>query len=446
MAGRPYFNTIVRMKILRYFFALILPLCPGLARAADGRALDQLPGYEGFAPAASPQPARELKEWTIMVYMNGKNDLYNYALKDLNEMEAAGAPAGVNLVVEAGRRAYVPPPPPSANNPWGIPNIPGFPGMMSGAKNAPSWSGIRRYLMQKDEAPSDVTSQVLQEFNGDMGDWNHLAEFGLWAKSRFPARRYMLVVWNHGSGWKSVSLDAQLKGISYDDETRNYITGVQLGQALAKMGGVDVYASDACLMQMAEVAYELKDKARVIVGSEETAPADGWPYDYFLEGLRAAPLTAENIAAAAVRGYNQYYTEAGDKTTISALRTGSLAALKTMTDSWAAAAMASGDRAGLKAARNDTKTFKDIESKDFVHFLTLSAEKSSSPEVKAKSRELAAFISSRVVFQNAVTGDAYRSARGLGIYMPYTIPDTAYNELAWAKAGRWFEFINWIQK
>lgn len=446
MACRPYFNTIVGMKIFLYLTALILSSLPGLAGASERGALAQLPGYEGSAPAAAPEPSREVKEWTIMVYMNGKNDLYDYALKDLNEMEAAGAPAGVNLVVETGRRAYVPPPPPSANNPWGIPNIPGFPGMMSGAKSSPSWSGIRRYLIQKDEAPSDVTSPVLQDFNGDMGDWNHLAEFGLWAKSRFPARHYMLIVWNHGSGWKSVNLDLQLKGISYDDETRHYITGVQLGQALAKMGGVEVYASDACLMQMAEVAYELKDKARVIVGSEETAPADGWPYDYFLEGLRSGALTAENIAAAAVRGYNQYYSEAKDKTTISALRTRDLAALKTMTDSWAAAAMASGDRAGLKAARNDTKTFKDIESKDFVHFLNLSAEKSSSPEVKAKSRELAAFISSKVIFQNAVTGDAYRSAYGLGIYMPYTIPDTAYNDLAWAKAGRWFEFINWIQK
>ncbi|MCM2267115.1 MAG: clostripain-related cysteine peptidase [Elusimicrobiales bacterium] len=430
-------------KILRPFSFLLLSSCC-LIGTARAQALRQLQGLAAAEPQAQaiPEPARGMKELTIMVFMNGKNDLYNYALSDLNEMERAGVPANVNLVVEAGRRAYVPPPP--STNPFGFPNIPGFPGMMS-PKNA-SWSGIRRYLIQKDFNQAEVTSPVLEEFNGDMGDWNHLAEFGLWAKSRFPARRYMLVVWNHGTGWKSAALSPELKGISYDDETQHHITGVQLGAALAKMGGLEVYASDACLMQMAEVAYELKDQAKVIIGSEETAPADGWPYHFFLAGIHNKPLTAETLAAAAVQGYNRYYAETTQKTTISAVYTRNLAALKTMTDQWAAAAMASGDRAGLKAARNDTKTFKDVESKDLVHFLTLAAQKSSSADVRAKSLALADLITSGVVFQNAYTGETNRNANGLGIYMPYSIPDTAYNALAWAKGGRWFEFINWIQK
>ncbi|OGR44755.1 MAG: hypothetical protein A2X35_05500 [Elusimicrobia bacterium GWA2_61_42] len=398
------------------------------------------------APAVPASPQKAVKEWTILVYMNGKNDLYNFALNDLNEMEQAGAPAEANLVVEAGRRAYIPPPPVSGN-PFGIPNFPGFPGMMTGKAAAPaaSWSGIRRYQIRKDSDPSAVTSPVLEEFNADMGDWNHLAEFGLWAKAKFPARRYMLVVWNHGSGWKSVEILPREKGISYDDETRNYISGVQLGQALAKMGGVDVYASDACLMQMAEVAYELRDSAPLIIGSEETEPAEGWAYNYFLEGLAGAQLTPENLAASAVRGFARYYTEKAQKTTISALYTRNLVTLKTLTDQWAALAMTT-DRAALKAARNETKTFKDIESKDFIHFLTLTAEKTPSPELKARSRELAAFAASSVLLYNATTGDAYKNAYGLGIYMPYTIPDTGYNALAWAKAGKWFEFVNWIQK
>jgi hypothetical protein len=399
-------------------------------------------------PEAAAGPRRAVKDWTIMVFMNGKNDLYNFAINDLNEMEQAGAPANVNLVVETGRKAYVPPPPPSSN-PYGFPNIPGFGGMAARpAITLPPteyWAGVRRYLIQKDADPARVTSPVLQELKADMGDWNHLAEFGLWAKAAYPAKRYMLVVWNHGSGWKSAEVFPAQKGISYDDETRHYITGVQLGQALAKMGGVDVYASDACLMQMAEVAYELRNSAPLIIGSEETEPGEGWAYNYFLEGLGSAPLAPEAFAKAAVQGFSRYYAEKNQKTTISALYSRNLGTLKTLTDQWAALAMTT-DRAALKAARNETKTFADVESKDFIHFLSLTAEKTASPELKAKSRELAAYIASDVLLYNSTTGDAYKNAYGLGIYMPYTIPDTAYNDLAWAKAGRWFEFVNWIQK
>ncbi len=368
------------------------------------------------SPAA---PERAVKEWTIMVFMNGKNDLYNFALNDLNEMEQAGAPAGVNLVVEAGR-AYIDPNPPQIPNPYGIPNIPGFPGMMAlppagRPAAAASWSGIRRYLIQKDSNPSEVTSPVLEEFKGDMGDWNHLVDFGLWAKAKFPARRYMLIVWNHGNGWKSAEVFPRAKGISYDDETGHHISGVQLGQALAKMGGVDIYASDACLMQMAEVAYELKNSAPLIIGSEETEPADGWPYHYFLAGLRGAALTPENIAASAVRGFNRYYTETNKKVVISALYTRNLTTLKTLTDQWAALAMRT-DRAALRAARLETKMFADVESADFIHFLNLTAQKTTSQELKTKSSELAAFISSSVLLYNSVVGDKYKNAYGLGIY------------------------------
>lgn len=444
------------MKYIAIFELTALFIFSSLSQAAAGlssgslSALNDLPGADLAMPAV-PLPAapeKAVKEWTIMVFMNGKNDLYNFALNDLNEMEQAGVPADVNLVVEAGR-LYIPPaPPPGPGNPWGFPpNFPGFPGMSPGRAPAgdASWSGIRRYLIQKDSDPAQVTSPVLEEFKGDMGDWNHLVEFGLWAKAKFPARHYMLIVWNHGNGWKSAKAFPAAKGISYDDETGHHITGVQLGQALAKMGGADIYASDACLMQMAEVAYELKNSAPLIIGSEETEPADGWPYHYFLEGLRNTALTSENIAASAVLGFTRYYTEKSKKVTISALYTRNLSTLKTLTDQWAALAMTT-DRAALRAARLATKPFADIESHDFIHFLNLAAEKTPSPELKAKSLELSAFISSKVLIRNSTTGDAYKNAYGLGIYMPYSIPDTAYNELAWAKSGKWFEFINWIQK
>ncbi|HAH30970.1 MAG TPA: hypothetical protein DCL44_01500 [Elusimicrobia bacterium] len=402
-------------------------------------------------PAAKPQKDTAVKEWTIMVFMNGKNNLTNLTLNEINAMEMAGVPENVNLVVEAGRIPLKPSDFPDFLAVTGAPKkMPAQPLYLDKrpVKAAPArnWTGVRRYYIQKDNSLYKVTSPILEELKADMGDWQHLAEFGLWAKAKFPARHYMLIIWDHGNGWKSRDIGYTGKGISADFETGKEISGVELGQALAKMGGVDIYASDACLMQMVEVAYELKNSAFVIIGSEEQEPEDGWPYNYFLSRLQNLDLTAENIAEAAVRGFLQYYSEQKTGVTISALHTRDLSALKTLTDQWAALAINSGERALLYQAQKESKTFSNLESRDMIHFLTLAAAKTESRVLKEKSLELAGFISSNVVFANAPYGDSYKNANGLAFYMPYTVPDINYSNLAWAKDGKWYEFITWLQK
>ncbi|HAH30969.1 MAG TPA: hypothetical protein DCL44_01495 [Elusimicrobia bacterium] len=392
-------------------------------------------------PAAKPQQDVAVKEWTIMVFMNGKNNLTDYTIDDMNEMEMTGVPENVNLVVEAGR---IPRPPPTF--PIDFPYFMVMKPAPTRVPAASAWTGVRRYYIQKDNNLVAVTSPILEELKADMGDWQHLAEFGLWAKEKFPARHYMLIVWDHGNGWKSRDIGYPVKAISADDETGREISGVQLGQALAKMGGVDIYASDACLMQMVEVAYELKNYTSVIVGSEENEPGAGWAYNYFLGRLQNIDLTAENIAEAAVRGFSQYYGEQKTGVTISALHTRDLSTLKTLTNQWVALAMNLGERSLLYQAEKESKIFSNIESRDMMDFLTLAAAKTGSSVLKEKSLELAGFISSNVVFANAPYGDSYKNATGLAIYMPYSIPDSSYSNLAWAKAGNWYQFITWLQK
>ena len=52
---------------------------------------------------------------------------------------------------------------------------------------------------------------------------------------------------------------------------------------------VDVVGMDACLMTMIEVAYQLRDHAQVLVGSEEIEPGPGWPHAAILGDLTARP-------------------------------------------------------------------------------------------------------------------------------------------------------------
>ena len=48
---------------------------------------------------------------------------------------------------------------------------------------------------------------------------------------------------------------------------------------------LDVLGLDACLMAMGEVGYQSKGSASFMIGSEQTEPAEGWPYTAVLGEL-----------------------------------------------------------------------------------------------------------------------------------------------------------------
>ena len=111
---------------------------------------------------------KALKKWTVMVFVNAKNNLESYGLSDVNEMEMIGSSDEVNIVTELGR-------------------LPGY----SSADG--DWKGSRRYLIEKDANKYAITSPILMEIpNSDMGDWEYLVEFVKWSMEKYPAENYML--------------------------------------------------------------------------------------------------------------------------------------------------------------------------------------------------------------------------------------------------------------
>ncbi|MCX5792540.1 MAG: clostripain-related cysteine peptidase [Elusimicrobia bacterium] len=415
-------------------------------------------GVEVPVPSAAAPRARAQKEWTIMLFMNGKNNLAQYVNIDMNEMEQVGSTDKINIVAEAGKTK--PPPAPSypdypggwddyqGGNPWGggIGHPGWHPQPYLANKQAASadWYGVRRYYVTKDTDTYALGSRLVEELpKADMGDWNHLVEYVQWAKAKFPAKKYMLIVWNHGDGWKTKGgkTPSIAKGISYDDETGNGITTVQLGQALAKAGGVDVYASDACLMQMAEVVYELKDSAPVIVGSEETEPGDGWDYAAFLSRLTAANLAPEAVAKAAVEGYAASYSAKGKAVTLSAVRSREAEPLRLLTDQWVSLALTQ-DKAKLMEALNGSTAFEAVGSRDLLHFLAIAGAKL--PALQAKGAEIAALVTDRMLIKNSPVGDKFKDAGGLAVYLPAYGYDENYGKLALSRNGQWDEFMKWL--
>lgn len=424
-------------------------------------------GSSVFETPVMQADSRQQKELTIMIFMNGKNNLADYVLKDINEMEVYGPRADMNIVVQAGRINYTPPSNPGYPGwpggydpydpfPWSPGYHPGLPPMYSApedraetaaASGLTTFTGVKRFLIQKDDSTSSIGSKEIETLEkSDMGDPQELVNFVLWAKKNFPARKYMLMVWNHGDGWKRKNIMPDLiKGISSDDETGNEISTPELGQALSKMGKIDIYASDACLMQMLEVVYELKDSVPVIIGSEETEPGDGWAYDYFLKKIHAlSSLAPEAVAKAAVEAYGEYYTEKKQGVTQSAVRTAKIDELRYRLDLWADLAMKKITKEKLKESINKSLGFEASGSRDMIDFLNIASADSGDQELIARAREIENFFNNSILIKSIYSGDSYKKASGLAVYVPAYSYDSKYDGLKLSSKGIWDDFLKWL--
>ena len=234
--------------------------------------------------------AMEKAKWTFMVYIAGDNNLDPAALTDIGEMAKVGSSKDVNVVVQLDR-----------------------------ARDRKT----RRFYITKGGGYAKDCVEIFEETN--TGDPAVLEAFILWAMERYPADRYALVIWNHGGGWWDEGARRARRNIAYDDSSGgDSLDNQELQEVLGKVAQIrgkriDVLGMDACLMAMVEVAYQLRDWVQITVGSEETEPFDGWPYDRVLGFLAKRPrIGASRLGREIVKAYIQSYQGKGEDVTQSA--------------------------------------------------------------------------------------------------------------------------------
>ncbi len=360
------------------------------------------------------------KEWTIMAFINAKNDLEKFGIEDVNEMEKVGSSSRVNIVVEFGR--------------------------MRGHSSADGdWTGARRLYIRKDNNSSKVTSPIVQNLGKiNMGDWREVIKFVKWAKAKYPARRYMLIIWNHGSGWLEGNPVRETgKGISYDDETGNNIDTPQLALVLARVGNIDIYASDACLMQMASVVYEIGSSVDYIIGSEEVEPGRGYSYDKFLAKLKSNPsMSSLELAKEVVNSYVSFFSG----NTQSVINTKKTRYLPKFTNDFVDAVMKAGEKNVAKVARDSAEKYNFEDNKDMYNFVELVVGSTKSKNVRKKGELLMTFLDKFLIAYNK-RGVFSRSSHGLAVYLPEEFfYSYTYRKLKWADDTKWDEFIEWLLK
>ena len=383
------------MRIFFLFLSLSLLTCLAAGCGAGGidtavRTLPQ-PGWR-VSTAATIQPTRK---WTVLVYLNAANDLEVFGALNTNQMEQIGSTGDVNVVVQYKR----------------------IQGQFDSSEG--DWGGTRRYFITKDSDTNRVSSAVLSENSSlDMGAPQTLQDFIQWGVQTYPAEHYCLVVWNHGAGWRSVKLPKTTRGVSYDDETSSHIDTVALPAALDLGSGRkwDLIAMDASLMQMAEVAYEIRDKASYLVGSEESPPGTGYPYHRVLGKLTADPTQSGRALGITFAQEMLADNDPASDVTQSVLdlsKVGAIApALNSLGSALTAAQAAQGEAIAL--ARDRSESYSYPENRDLLHFLQLLTVADSG--VTSAAAQVQSAVSSALVWNGRAGGHPH--SNGLAVFLP----------------------------
>jgi hypothetical protein len=428
-----------------------------------------MPGTLIGKPAVLPRPELNTThttspeaQWLVLAYLAADNDLEGELLADLAEMERVGSTPGiVEVLAQVDRSA----------------------GQDTSKGN---WHGTRRYYVTRGTDPRKISSRLLADLGptntGDPGVLESYIRFGA---QRYPARATALVLLNHGSGFyvppEMVSRDGRAarrrrrppifhttwerlreaapesRGIAYDDGAGDCLDNQELKRVLARahraLGRkVDLVGMDACLMTMIEVAYQLRDHAQVLVGSEEVEPGPGWPHAAILGDLTKHPtMTAAELGAVVVQRYVESYRHGGEDATQSAIDLGQLDGLVEAVDVLARHLLADIKSAAVTAslfgARRRTLQFYEGLYVDLRHLTANLATATGTGPIANACRDVQRLIDgeetrSPIIGQGHV-GASMAPARGLSIYFPLLLDRSAfYRELDFASATRWADFLD----
>lgn len=377
------------------------------------------------AVATTQLVVEQPREWTWIVYVAAANNLEDYAYDDLNEMEQAELPEGVQIVA--------------------LVDTTGTDGSHS------EWTGDGfRYIVQHDSDPLRVTSPSTNLGETDSGDWNTLKGFVDWSVANYPANRYGVILWDHGSGFKSPGASRPpIKGICWDDDSGSHIATSEMPTALAGLpnGMADIFQMDACLMGMAEVAYEMRDAAAYCIGSEENVPGMGNDYaDLFARLGADSTQPNEKLAVDFVDSYAAYYGPNGwGDETMAAVDCSKMEGVATAADDFATLALGAwtgNTPSQWSQVLGQVTSFGDPEYRDMHHLGGLSLTTLTDQALANSAAQFRWAVNAAVVKYWA--GAGYPDSRGLSIWVPSSGSGyymATYDTLAWAHDTKWDEFL-----
>jgi len=411
------------------------------------------------------------KEWTVMVYLAGDNNLDSAGAIDLKEMKKVGSTEQINVIAQFDREGK------------GI--------------------ATNRYYIRKGGTLAKDVVGSLGETN--MGNPRVLEDFIKWGIKNYPAEHYLVVVWNHGNGWNdenvyrvarnmmklnikrrgevvlpakgaqkdsvsirriraiggkkfrhalfhtSIMKAITIRGIAYDDDAQDFLDNIEMKRLLASTKKIlkrkiDILGMDACMMSMAEVVYQLRDSVSLTVGSEEVEPGDGWPYDRILAKLAKKPaMTPNELATTIVNEYVASYP-ANSGVTQSACDLSKAGLLASAVDQLADVLNSHLSDAAVRATviecRLQTQAYDTPDYIDLYDFCNLLESKTGFDDIRAACSAVKNMIQrDGVVIRSGYKGKNVKHSNGLSIYFPQKSLSSLYATLDFTKKTSWGKFL-----
>ena len=412
---------------------------------------------------AAPKPKNR---WTVMIYLAGDNNLTDECVHALTQMKEVDGldeqkigvlaqfdPKGGRLKTHRYR--------------------------ISSAKKNPSMSADFEPWVKSEKTFNhpkykDFT-QVINELRGappkkeretNTGSPITLFDFVSWCIEKHPADNYMLVLSGHGGGTE--------KGyLLRDEHPADALTTWEMQVALEEIQNqhnglvIDILGMDACLMTMAEVSYQLRGGAKLMVGSAGYSPIAGWPFKTVLTRMRdelerikepdpEKRKEMERIAVAngVVEEYVRYYLDysiGGLSVEQSALDLRRAGELKTAIDRLAEALCAEFPVDDKKANKEfnhalvlahwKAQSYNGEEFVDLYDFCALLREHYAKPSVVDACEAVLATEGSFVV-RSCYSGPTYQYSHGVSIYFPWAEIDIDYKAVTFGfDNSKWRRFL-----
>lgn len=381
------------------------------------------------------------KKWTVLCYMDGKNNLSKMIERSLGTLDKVGSDENINIVAEIG-----------------------LAGM----------ADVKRGQVLKGQGAAAFHSIG----NQDMGDAQTLQEFVEWGMKAYPAEKYAVIVADHGGGFR---------GVCNDDEYLSIIGNEEMAQALETAqrranGQIDVLAFDCCLMAQAEVGYALRDSAKYMVASQEVEAGfmlpvpgmnGGMPLREITEGLQKTngDLSGEELSRLFVYEGGRQLGRSNFTPTQSALDLTQMTPVKNASEKLAGSflsAMAAdpGVAERLRGVIEQTQDFSSVAGrvKPYADYRDLGdfarrveKEFGDKPALKAAAQEAQALVARSVVAEShsATSGGVPMfGATGMTVYLPTNYgldPEQdrrnwGYHQTDWARGSQWEKMLQAIAR
>lgn len=254
-------TTFTFAHLLLWLVCATLPL--GFTACSD----DEDPTTEQSAePEPEPEPDAD---YTVMLYGCGGGNLDDALIYNLSQVEGYGYSDKVQF---------------TGLVKFSVPYQTG---------DDAQFQGTRLYSL----TPTGMENERIADADYRLDNPDHLASFISDAAERMPAKRYVLVLWNHGSEFTPVYDQpsnwpgSSTRGVVFDDNVKeagldSHLSIFELEEGLKRSGvHFDLIYMDVCLMNMMENICQIADYTDYILSASHITPGYGGHYGRLMDKL-----------------------------------------------------------------------------------------------------------------------------------------------------------------